>query len=217
MDTEQIGPAEITADMLGCESEMSVIGTRVEHRRSEKTSGPKTGTSFGYGAKSLDSAVKHIGAARTLDMDVDETRGDYSALGVERVLARVARSDPDDDTVFNQNAVAPLLSRGVEQSTIGYKQSLRHFDPERTRIMDRKSDCKTLLAELIILSSPTKQRPRRQQTTASHRRRLAVCKKPLPWRFALEKTQGSLRLLTIPPRGFTISPASSSHLRAGLT
>jgi len=114
MDAKQICPAEITADMLGGESKMSVVLAPVEHCRRKKTGRPEAGTSPGYGAESLNSAVKYIGATRTLDMDVDEARGDHSALGVERVLARAGKSNLDDDTVFNQDTSSPLLRARVE-------------------------------------------------------------------------------------------------------
>jgi len=144
---------------------MSVFGARVEHCRREKTGGPKAGASPGYGTESLNGAVKGIGATGTLDVDVDEAWGDHPALGVERVLARAGRSNLNDDTVFNQDASTSLLGARVEQSAIGYKQSLCHLDLERIRVMDQRHNCKTLLTKLHLFSvAGETTRPRDQST-----------------------------------------------------
>jgi hypothetical protein len=66
-----IAHAQIPADILGCESAVAVFLARVERRRRKKTGGPEAGASPGYGDEHLTSPVKHVGVARTLDMNVD--------------------------------------------------------------------------------------------------------------------------------------------------
>ncbi len=76
-------------------------------------------------------------------MNVNETRGDYSALCVKGVVTAsggIDLADLSDGAIFDENGCGLFVVRSVEQTAIGYNQLLCHID---CRIIDLRFDYKT--------------------------------------------------------------------------
>jgi hypothetical protein len=130
MDAEQVSPAEVPANGLGGDCEVLIAPARLEYGRRKKAGGSEARTGLGYGLKGFGRAVEHVGAAGPLNVDVDETRGDYLALRIEHVVAAglaVSSADLGDDAIFDKNGSRLFVILGIEQPTVLYDTAFWHI------------------------------------------------------------------------------------------
>jgi hypothetical protein len=127
MYAEQVRSADVPANVFGCQGKMLVLLPGLKYGCGEKARGSKAGTGLGYGFQTFNSGIEYIAAAGTLNMNVDEARGDYFALRIEYVIADNGGFDLanlGDDAIFNENGRGLFILRSVEQSAIGYEKFL---------------------------------------------------------------------------------------------
>lgn len=118
-------PTEVAANTVSGKVEVSVVQAGLEDSGGQKTGGSKASTGPRYGPQGLGDAVEDISAAGALNMHVDETRCDYSALGVEDMIAGhgcFELADLFDDAVLDKNGRSWLGLAGIEQCTIFYQK-----------------------------------------------------------------------------------------------
>jgi len=75
----------------------------------------------------MGRCVEYIGTACALNVNVNETRGDYSALCVKGVVTAgggIDLADLSDGAIFDENGFSLFVVRSVEQTAIGYKKFL---------------------------------------------------------------------------------------------
>ncbi|MHC4507827.1 MAG: hypothetical protein ACYTAO_02570 [Planctomycetota bacterium] len=125
MDAEQVCPPEVPANCFAGERKVLIAPARLEYGGCKEAGGSEASAGLRYGPEGLDRAVEDIGAAGALNVNVDETRGDYFAFSVEHVVAGCFGfdlADLRDDAIFDKNGNAPPILGSIEQPAIFYRK-----------------------------------------------------------------------------------------------
>mgnify|MGYP007084718679 CR=1 FL=1 len=125
MNAEQIGAAEVTANMFSGKGEVLIFLIWFENGSGKEAGSSKTYTGLRYCFQGFGCCIKYVGAASALNVDVDEAWGDYSALSVKDIIVDYRRFDLTDlrnGAVFDENGGCLFIAGSVKQSAVGYKK-----------------------------------------------------------------------------------------------